>query len=230
MTAHRLIAFTVRSLTAGALVIVSSIVCAGQPSDITPTEMALIPPYCRDAQTFGYGDAYYNTSPNAAKWVGMMGKGFWAIHHYCWALINLGRAERPSTPRVIVTGLRESAIQDMEYVINHADPDFVLLPELYTKIGNVQLMLKNPTSAHDSFAKARVLKPDYWPAYAGWAEYLQAAGYKAQAREVVANGLAHAPSSRTLRQMFVELGGNPASIPRGEGQAATEKPDKATPR
>jgi hypothetical protein len=27
-----------------------------------------------------------------------MGKSFWAMHHYCWALVNLNRAQRASMP------------------------------------------------------------------------------------------------------------------------------------
>lgn len=210
-----------RALVACALLLASSCVSAGMPTNISKSEMALIPAYCRDAQTFGYGDAYYNTSPNAPKWVAMMGKGFWAIHHYCWALINLTRAERPSTPPVIRKGLREGAIGDMNYVLEHTTPDFILLPEIYTKIGEVQLLLKNPAAARDAYSKASALKPDYWPAYSQWAEYLESAGNKAQARAVVEDGLAHAPSSQTLRRMYAELGGDPASIrPQGSATAA----------
>lgn len=221
--------FASRALVACALLLASSCVSAGMPTNISKSEMALIPAYCRDAQTFGYGDAYYNTSPNAPKWVALMGKGFWAIHHYCWALINLTRAERPSTPPVIREGLREGAISDMDYVLKNTTPDFILLPEIYTKIGDVQLLLKNPSAAHEAYAKAAALKPDYWPAYSQWAEYLESAGNKAQARTVVEDGLAHAPSSRTLRQMYVELGGDPASIrPPGNSTPAEKSGGSAS--
>lgn len=222
--------FAFRAPIACALLLASSCVSAGMPTNISKSEMALIPAYCRDAQTFGYGDAYYNTSPNAPKWVAMMGKGFWAIHHYCWALINLTRAERPSTPPVIRKGLREGAISDMNYVLEHTTPDFVLLPEIYTKIGEVQLLLKNPAAARDAYAKASVLKPDYWPAYSQWAEYLETTGNKAQARAVVEDGLAHAPSSQTLRRMHVELGGDPASIRPPGNSTPAEKSGNSAPK
>ena len=116
-----------------------------------------------------YGDAYTNPSPNAPKWVGLMGKGFWAIHHYCWALINLRRAQKPSMPANERQSTREYAIDDMNYVIENTPADFILLPEIYTKIGEVLLSLKRAPEARDAFAKARALKPDYWPPYFQWA-------------------------------------------------------------
>ena len=190
---------------------------ASYPAGWTDAELALTPPYCQDVQTMRYGDAYSNTSPNAHKWVALMGKGFWALHHYCWALINLARAERVSTAPVIRQGLREGAINDMMYVIHNTPADFVLLPEIFTRKGQVELLLRRTVDAQASFAKARELKPDYWPAYLQWAQYLANAGQKAQARELLAEGLRQAPSSKTLRKFYQDLGGNPADLRAGNG-------------
>ena len=199
-----------RAFAIGSLLLASSTsVLAGKPDNVTDAEMALLPRYCADVQGFKYGDAYYNTSPNAPKWVGMMGKGFWAMHHYCWALLTLGRAQKPMVAPNLRQAMREYAIGDMQYVIENTTPDFIMLPEIYTKIGEVQLLLKHPTEANAAFARARSLKPDYWPAYIGWAEYLQRAGEKAKARELVADGLS-SPQAKALRTLFTELGGDPA--------------------
>lgn len=203
---------------------------AGQPSNITKAEMGLIPEYCADSQTFGYGDAYYNTSPNAPKWVGLMGKGFWAIHHYCWALINLSRAQKPSMPPNMRYWTREGVLADLNYVIQNTSPDFVLLPEIYTKMGEVLVLLKRPTEARDAFDKARALKPDYWPAYFQWAEYLRSIGRKAEARQVVEEGLSNSPGAKSLQSLLVTLGGDPTSIrPRPSAQPGTHSTDKAEP-
>jgi hypothetical protein len=120
-------------------------------------------------------------SPNAPKWVAMMGKGFWAIHHYCWALINLLRIQGPLVPAAVKQGAREEALGDLAYVIQNSPPDFILLPEIFTKMGQIQLDLKRPAAADASFARARTLKRDYWPAYFHWAIYLQHGGQKAKA-------------------------------------------------
>jgi hypothetical protein len=83
-----------------------------------------------------------------------MGNGFWAMHHYCWALINLSRAQKPAIPTNIRDLMREYAIDDMKYVLQNTEQDFVLSPEIYTKIGDVELALKRTSAANASYAKA----------------------------------------------------------------------------
>jgi tetratricopeptide (TPR) repeat protein len=195
---------------------------AMQPDNITQAEMSLIPPYCKDANTFGYGGTADNMSPNAPKWVALMGTGFWAIHHYCWALITLIRVQKPTTPAMIRLGARKEALGDLGFVVAHSPHDFVMLPEIYTKAGQVELDLDKPRDAEASFAKARALKPDYWPAYFHWAEYLKASGHKAQAKALVEEGLSYSPDAKALQGLFKALGGDPKSVPsRNAGVAAT---------
>lgn len=201
---------------------------AGKPANVTDSEMALLPQYCPDTQLFKYGDATYNTSPNAPKWVGLMGNGFWSMHHYCWALINLARAQKPSIPANVRQETREYAIEDMNYVIQNTPPDFVILPEIYTKIGEVLLSLKRPQEAGGAFAKARSLRVNYWPPYFQWAEYLRSVGKKAEARQLVEEGLSYSPTAKTLRNLLVTLGGDPASVqPRLPPETSAESTDKA---
>jgi len=197
---------------AAALLLAQGSEALAQPADITQTEMSLLPQYCADAQTFnGWGQSEYNRSPNAPKWLALMGNGFWTMHHYCWALIRLGRI-KSNTPPVIQTGHREAALGDLYFVVKNTPPDFIMLPEIYTKIGEVDLALRRITDASEAFARARDLKPDYWPAYSHWAEYLMLTGQKAKAREVLEAGLANAPSNATLQSMYRELGGNPGTV------------------
>src|SRR5690349_3323687 len=120
---------------------------AEYPEGWTESELALAPPFCQDVQGLKWGDAYYHTSPNAKKWIAVMGNGFWAVHHYCWASINLLRAERPSTPPQERTRLRAGAIADMMYVVHNTPENFVLLPEIYTRKGEVELKLKRYADA-----------------------------------------------------------------------------------
>jgi tetratricopeptide (TPR) repeat protein len=182
-----------------------------QPELITNAEIAMLPAYCPDTQTFGHGGQHwggqsYNWSPNAPKWVDLMGQGFWAMHHYCWALIRLRRAERPGTLPVIQKGHRQAALGDLKFVIENSPPDFVMLPEVYTKVGEVQLLLGNYADADLAFTKARSLKPDYWPAYFQWAQYLRQRGQKAKARDLVQEGLLHAPNAKPLKELLSTLG------------------------
>ena len=188
-----------------------AVVRADKPARITDAEMALLPPYCVDTQTFKYGGET-NPSPNAPKWVALMGRAFWSMHHYCWALINLSRAQKPSMPENLRQATRQYAIDDMMFVIENSPPDFVVLPEIYTKIGETFLLLKRPAEARIAFEKARSLKADYWPPYFQWAEYLRQTGKKAEARDVAAEGLSYSPDSKSLQRLLISLGGDPASV------------------
>ena len=206
-------------------------VATAKPTNITEAEMKLIPSYCPDTMGFKYGDANFNTSPRAGHWVALMGKGFWAMHHYCWAQINMNRAQRAGVSAQIRQGLRESARGDYEYVINNTPPDFVLLPEIYTRIGSVELLLKHPDMANKAFARARALKADYWPAYSHWAEFLMKIGHRTEALKIVASGLAYSPGAKVLLEQFRLLGGKPSNIPKPaeKPQGVTESPTDSTP-
>lgn len=195
---------------------------ANQPSDITAGEMALIPAYCPDTQGFKYGDAYSNTSPRASYWVGLMGKSFWHTHHYCWALLNLRRSEAAGRTPQERRGLREGAVGDLNYVINNSAPNFVLLPEIFTKLGEVHLVLGNIGAAYEAFLHARELNPGYWPAYSRWVSVLIQTGQKVEAKLLVKAGLAHAPESTVLQQQYRLLGGDPADIAPGPNSNAPQ--------
>lgn len=211
-------------------------VAVAKPENVTDGELALTPAYCPDTMGFKYGDAYSNTSPRAAHWVGLMGKSFWALHHYCWALINLHRAQAAGVPANAKRGALESVVGDYMYVVKNSTPNFVLLPEIYTRIGEAQLMLGNVGGAYDAFAQARALKPDYWPAYLRWAEVLIKSKQKAEAKALIAEGLSHAPNAKPLLDQYRLLGGNPAEIhpiakapqPAGSGDAASPAASSAS--
>lgn len=191
-------------------------VSAAKPEDVTESEMKLIPRYCPDTMGFGYGDAYYNTSPRAKYWVSLMGPSFWAMHHYCWAEISMIRSRKARVSESQRRGMWESARSDYLYVRRHASKDFILLPEIYTKIGQVELLLDHPNKADEAFTRARELKPDYWPAYSHWAEFLIQNRHRAEALKVVREGLKNSPGSKTLREQYRILGAKAADIPKAD--------------
>lgn len=202
---------------------------SASPTNITDAEMAVLPKYCNDAQTFhGYGGTPDSWSPNAPKWIALMGKGFLTIHHYCWALIDLMRIQKPGVPEVIKLGTRQQAVRDLSFVIENSPANFIMLPEIYTKMGDVQLSLKAYQDAYVSYGKARSLKRDYWPAYFRWAEFLSNAGRKPQAKALVAEGLSYSPDSRPLRDLYRQLGGDPQSVkPHAQGAPPQSSPSDA---
>ncbi|WP_300449998.1 hypothetical protein [Accumulibacter sp.] len=219
----------------------------GQVKDATAEEMALLPSYC----TYVQGTGKYET-PEAKRWAARMGPGFSAMHHYCWGLMNWQRAMRGNMPAKNRDFLLGTVRQDYLYVVKTTSSNFIMLPEIHTRIGQVELRLSLYHDAEKSFARARALRPDYWPAYSYWADFLITAGKKAEAKQLVKAGLEYSPGSRMLRDQYRLLGGNFSEIVQktaparagaesgiadpaleatapdaNENSAATEAPDEA---
>jgi hypothetical protein len=194
----------------GIMLVVASMTTLAAPANITEAELKLLPPYCPHTMAFkGYN------AVNRAKWEPLMGgwENFSAMHHYCWALISFRRAERSNMTSQEKRGLRTVALGDFGYVVKNTSSDFILLPEILTWIGRTEILLGNPAGANAAFARARTIKPDYWPAYTHWADFLQAKGQKKEAMEIVKSGLQHAPEAKALHTLFRTLGGKIADIP-----------------
>jgi tetratricopeptide (TPR) repeat protein len=184
------------------------------PPNITPGEVALLPEYCKDTQSFGYGDASFNTSPRAAYWVGLMGKTFWALHHQCWAMIREHRSRAAGLPRQERDGYLRGAIGDYMYVIEHSTPGFVLLPEIYTQMAEDHVLLGNIAAAYDAFTAARRSKADYWPPYVGWARVLLKSGKRQEALAHVEQVLKLVPDDAELKRQYNLLRNGAGSAPR----------------
>lgn len=195
---------------------------------ITVGERAMLPEWCLDAQSFGYGDAYSNTSPRAAHWIGLMGKTFWAAHHYCWALIKAQRARATASPGARVAWLK-STISDINYVINFATPDFVLLPEVLTRLGEAYVSLEDYAAANEAFAKARGIKPDYWPPYVRWAEVLVRIGKKGEALELVEQVVKLNADDPEVKRQYDLIKAMPAKGAQGSRQQAAPKKTQLAP-
>ena len=192
----------------------AAISCAGEKKIVaTESELALLPAYCIDTEGFNYGPkGAPNQSPKAAYWESIMGPTFWALHHSCWAKVAVMRSYRSGTPAHIRKATLQGAISEYMYVVNNARPDFILLPEIYTNIGDLELLLQQYKNADEAFALARKAKPDYWPAYSHWADYLIKSGKKEDAKELLKTGLEYSPQARILIESYRQLGGKLSEI------------------
>ena len=153
---------------------VASSACAGGlPIGSTPGEVALLPAYCMDTSSFGYDIASSNPSPRAGHWVGLMGKSFWHMHHYCYGLIKARRATLPGAGATHRKFMLETAINEFDYVIVNSPADFIMLPEVYLRRGDAELQLGKVVAARESFDLATKVKPDFAPAYSHWADELE---------------------------------------------------------
>lgn len=195
---------------------------AFRPDNVSAGELELVPPYCIDTEGFIYGPENSPTqSPRAPVWVAQMGRSFWAMHHYCWGLVNLNRLRSGRADTNNKQGFAKGIVNEYLYVIRNARPDFVLLPEIWVRVGEASLLAGEIGPAMDAYERARRLKPDYWPAYTQWAEFLLRYNKKAEAKALVQTGLQHAPDAVALTELYRRLGGDPATVARAASAAAS---------
>lgn len=174
------------------------------PENITRGEMARLPEYCPDSQTFDKVGFPENPTPRQRRWVAMMGKPFWAIHHYCWALVAANRAAVAGVTKQERDYLLKSAISDIYFVFNQSGPDFVLLPELYFRVGEYYTRLDKPVEADSYFERSIASKRDYWPAYIGQAKLQGRLGRPENAVSILRQGLELMPDQPQLMQALAE--------------------------
>jgi tetratricopeptide (TPR) repeat protein len=210
-------------LVAGLLI--PHLAVADTPLNITRGEVALLPPYCPDSQTFGLQGFREGPHPKQQVWIAEMGQTFWAIHHYCWALVSASRAKRAGVSAQQRVGLYQAAIADSYYVLEHSQPDFVLLPEIYLRMGQFAIGAGDPVRAAEFFEKSRERKPDYWPAYVELANLNISLGRKQVALEAVQAGLLAVPDQANLKELLTRL---KTTVPsKAGGQKMPTQPPKA---
>jgi len=201
---------------AGLLLVFAGSAFAARPPDISESEMRSLPSWCPDTQGFQYG---YKQSPRAARWEQIFGDSFWQIHHYCWGIIYLKRAQAVFGIADKKLSLLSNALNDFDYSVKNSNKKIPIMPEIYLRKGETEVLLSefkgyesHLSYAQDSFRRAREIKPDYWPAYSFWAEKLIKIGQKAEAKELVRTGLEHSPESKVLQDQYKALGGNLSDI------------------
>jgi len=192
-----------------------------EPEDITMGDLALTHPICFHVQAIPITGwtRLARESPQSAYWNSIIGGTdmLWAMHHYCWALIHLRRAEGPAVSPEVRKYLREVAISDFYYVVRHAyrlpnPSSFLMLPELFHRIGDTDALLGNSAKAIAAFEQARTVKPDYWPPYLGHAQLLDKVGLRKNALGILERGLQIMPGEPNLGAAYKRMGGNPEMV------------------
>jgi len=186
---------------------------AAKPENVTEGETALLPPYCVDTEWWKGGPRYSNhMSPRAPYWESLMGDGFYWMHHYCAALVDLRRSQMFLPGSDKKRYLLQAVKMEITFTIAQVSKKFVLLPEMYTRLGEAEIQLSDIGGAYDALSRAREIKPDYWPAYSTWAEVLIRLKKKAEAKKLVREGLEYSPDSKVLLDQYKSLGGDPKEI------------------
>jgi tetratricopeptide (TPR) repeat protein len=193
---------------------------AASPNRIRAGEVALLPAYCADTMTFGPGGSEGAPTERQRQWVGTMGRGFWTMHHYCWALVSERRAGMAGISTQQRHALLQAAIDDCGFVFANAPGDFVMLPEVHTRVGDYHHRLGRFGEALLHYSRAQALKPDYWPAYVHHARMLMQLNEHQSARAIVDQGLSHAAEEPKLLELRRELSGQRAGASAARGASS----------
>ncbi|MDL1968656.1 MAG: hypothetical protein LWW97_08955 [Deltaproteobacteria bacterium] len=167
-------------------------------------ELRYLPPYCRCRAALN-ADKYKH---ERKKWdpifarQGEKGKDWMHLHHYCYGLIMLNRHSRGvGKPSAL---LREAEAQ-INYVITHSNPKFILMPELHLKMGITQKLMGKDSKALQHFIQAIKLKKNYVPAYLHIISYYKEHHDLKNAIKTAKRGLKYSPKSNMLKKKLIEM-------------------------
>jgi len=197
---------------------------ANAPQNITVGELARLPEYCPDAQLFETRGSPNAPTDRQRHWVSVMGPTFWAVHHYCWAVLNSNRSERAGVNAQQREFLLTTAVADGYYVLNNSTADFPLLPEVLHRVGEYNMRLGRPIQALEHFEKSKQVKFDYWPPYLGIAEVNLQLGRRQLAIDSLTEGLKAVPNEPSLKRALDRI-----SKPGGTPTTSQAKPASARP-
>jgi hypothetical protein len=152
--------------------------------ELTEPEKALLPAYCHNTQLIG-GEVTYAWTPAAQRWVNRWGaKNHSHLHHFCWAKANYARSLRARTPAMERKAMRESAIGDINYSIQHSTPDFELHADMHTLRGVLLNMNGRVAEAESSLKAALTYNAKYVPAYVELIALYKSSGNKSEERGI----------------------------------------------
>ncbi len=165
----------------------------------TDADFALLPKYCSARS------GRPNSNPD--KWKRFIGPMYNHIHHYCSGLDKINKTYRESHPEMRKR-LLNRALGGINYVLERAQPTFILLPEIHTKKGQVLVQLKRYGDAVIEYNSAIRIKHDYVRAYVSLSDLYVKLKKRDSAIEVLQRGLKHKPKSKSLLRRLSKLHNN----------------------
>lgn len=164
--------------------------------DPTVAELALLPPFCGPRAERWGNDA---SRPEVAYWMGIFGKDYQHMHHYCDALLSINRARATFDERESGAAYTR-ALNNLHYTVKAASPEFSLWPDVLYQKARIERSRGNVAAALLSLREAIDRNADYAPPYAELADIHTSIGERDDARKVLEAGLARQPESRLLQR------------------------------
>ena len=170
------------------------------PSRPTPSEMALLPDYCKIK--FNY-DAH---APEFRVWLDRLGAIYYSMHHYCEGLnfINRYRYQAGDKHRDYYLSRAVPAIKGFA---NEMPPNYPMASDVYLNLGIAYKLTGNDASASKYFSRSLDRDPRQVWAYINLVELYKKAGKKDEALKLVSSGLQHIPKNESLQRIYLDLGG-----------------------
>lgn len=183
--------------------------------NMSEAEYLLLPEYCRAQGNVSekYYKKYYRADLTR-KWQSALGENYNHYHHFCWGIVSISRAYKSPSKGGSREGTAKRAIDDIGYLVERATPDCVLLPDVYTRLGEAYLLARDDKRAEAAFRLAWGIKPDYWRPYVWWAQRLMQQGRTREALAIAEEGQKNAPGVAALDALVSELRGGA----KGAGQ------------
>lgn len=195
---------------------------AVEPWAPNDSEMANLPPFCKARMKSG------SSSPDYKTWENTLGKDFLHTHHYCAGINFISRYYRSRSKQDKLFNLN-NALGNLTYMVEHASPDYSLMPDVYLNRGLTYSLMKRHGEAMADMNKAIELNPNQAKAYNVLADYYASTQQKDKALETVTKGLQHNPDTLSLQRRYTELGGKlpyPAPIAPAPVEAEAAKTDE----
>ncbi len=171
----------------------------------TDTDFSMLPPFCRvklkprsDAETNSWSER-----------LNVRGVGYGHVHHYCAALHSLRVANEilPINPSRAQDkrGLYSSVLGEVKYMEEHADPNFILFPNIYATKAEALFALDRPGEAAVYLTKAINKNRAFTKAYKMLADYYIKTGNKKSAIEILQEGIKYSKKPRGLQKRLDTL-------------------------
>lgn len=169
----------------------------------TGGELALLPEICKDIQ----GMPTY-VGPRGDYWRSVAGNVLEHAHHYCRGMRDLLFLRTVQIKPEHRRFLWDRAAGEMMYMIKNVPPNNPMQPEFWLHYGFAKMNFGDLAEAQRAFEQSRKLKPDYWPAYTFWADFLIQNKQNNDARALLEEGLKHSPDQPELAKRLASLGGS----------------------
>jgi len=121
------------------------------------------------------------------EWQARMGPAWYALHHYCYGLAEMGRYRRERDPQQRAFRLRRS-VSEFTFALNRTPREHPMYAEMSTQLGLTHRAQQQPEEAMRNFNDAIASHPEFAGAYEGKALLYRDSKEYSKARDVLLEG------------------------------------------